>query len=272
VESAQIFGRTVPGTQEILSKSGRLTQSERLVLIVLGNQIDFGELLHKLPALTPQRVEAALQRLLSLELAYEVLIPVPSATPDQSVSDAAAQEFLKQSAADPVTVMATAEDLENSHRLIALASEDNVSPVSNETVRTSPRSARFDVPVPLGKLFPSDNVSPQALSGVDTGALEKVAQERIEADRIKRRERLAVAGQGAIVTSVVSTQPRGMEVSSQRTGSAAISKSELDADRLRRLAARRRFESSAVSTSGNGVWFSVAAVVLALGVLFFWLR
>jgi hypothetical protein len=124
----------------------------------------------------------------------------------------------------------------------------------------------------LGKLFPSDNVSPQALSGVDTGALEKVAQERIEADRIKRRERLAVAGQGAIVTSVVSTQPRGMEVSSQRTGSAAISKSELDADRLRRLAARRRFESSAVSTSGNGVWFSVAAVVLALGVLFFWLR
>ncbi|MCA3174544.1 MAG: hypothetical protein ING36_03245, partial [Burkholderiales bacterium] len=66
------YGRTSTGSREIQHKSGRLTQSERLVLIVLTDNTTIDGLCGKLPSLRAERVELAIRRLLELGLAYEV--------------------------------------------------------------------------------------------------------------------------------------------------------------------------------------------------------
>jgi len=149
-----LFGRTSLGGQEILQKSGRLTQTERLVLIVLGDQIRFEALAAKLSSLAPERVERALIRLVELNLAYETqAAPVDEAAGAATIPAGAMREFLEQGEADPVTVMANTEQLDGAERARAL--KDAVGQVLG--------GDEANVAVPLGKLFP-ERGDPAALA------------------------------------------------------------------------------------------------------------
>lgn len=273
MQATQIFGRTVPGTQEILAKSGRLTQSERLVLIVLGDQIGFAELLHKLPALSPQRIETALGRLLQLELAYEVLVPVALEGDAGALSENAVQAFLQQGSMDPVTVMASAADLEISQKMVAIARAEGAIPGASESVMSAPRGRNEPIAVPLTKLFPTDTQSLQVLTVADTKALEREANSRIEADRIQQRERIKGI-EGDILRKIGRLKvpaPDSPSVPESQDTAVHRSKSGSDADRLRRLATRRHFEPG-LKRSGLGIWVSAGVTIAAFGMLIFWLR
>lgn len=190
-----MFGRTVPGTQEILNKSGRLTQSERLVLIVLGDQIEFDQLLSKLPALARERVERALGRLLELELAYEVLV-VESASPrGRTIPVKALQAFLSQSDSDPVTIMATVEQMEDSQRMKVLQLD------SGEVIEIGKTVPRVDagsgpaagspapIPVPLSKLFPEETkAAPPVIQ--DAAELTETVKRKLDEDRRIQRQKI----------------------------------------------------------------------------------
>ncbi|RCS57038.1 hypothetical protein [Parvibium lacunae] len=109
MDSSAIFERTAAGWQEIKQKSHGLTQSERLVLILVDGNARFGEILRKAPSLRPERLLLALQKLTNQGLVVERLLDsVPYAeaaeeawpsnpTPDE------VQRFLQQDKLDPVS-------------------------------------------------------------------------------------------------------------------------------------------------------------------------
>ncbi len=167
MDEGRVFGRTSLGTQEILQKSGRLTQSERLVLIVLGDQIRFKALHSKVPSLSPERVESALVRLVELDLAYEVLMPVPGDPREQALPAGAVRAFLVQGEMDPVTVMASQEQIDMTDHQRAL----------NDAVGRVLATAGENVAVPLGKLFPELKPGGHARTGA------------VGPDRMGQRER-----------------------------------------------------------------------------------
>lgn len=152
----RIYGRTADGSNEILKKSGRLTQSERLVLIVLGAQTAADTLAAKLPSLSADRVEQALARLVELGLAYEVLIAQtqPPAEPAPLPAEAI-EAFLTQQASDPITVLATPEMLERTDRIKAInASIAELLDQAGAPSSTPATQAPLEPAIPLGTLFP----------------------------------------------------------------------------------------------------------------------
>lgn len=113
------YGRTSTGSREIQHKSGRLTQSERLVLIVLTDNTTIDGLCGKLPSLHPERIEQAMRRLMELGLAFnagEVGAPANS----HEFTPTTISDFLRLTEADPVTVMATPEQVSRTSRMSIL--------------------------------------------------------------------------------------------------------------------------------------------------------
>lgn len=178
MDDERIVGRTPQGTSEISQKSGRLTQTERLVLIVVGAQVSVAALLKKLPTLSTERVEHALVRLLELGLIYEVLAPQPEA---DSVKPAPIpvpemRAFLAQSDSDPVTIIATPEMLQQTAKIRALnAAIDQViadagtqiqDGKSGQKVRSA-SSPAAPIAVPLSKIFPQRNAIQGDLPNAD---------------------------------------------------------------------------------------------------------
>ena len=104
MEAAAIFQRTDDGRDEIRTKKHGLTQSERLVLIILDGVTPYGELRERLKGLSEERFERALNKLLSKKLIIEVMFQLEDQKPeklDASVVD----RFLQQDPADPVTII-----------------------------------------------------------------------------------------------------------------------------------------------------------------------
>lgn len=99
-----IFQRTHSGRDEIHQKSHGLTQSERLVLIMVDGVSSYQALRDKLPALTPERFDRAFQNLQRKDLILEVFLPLEGQCAeelDRSVVD----RFLQQDPLDPVTII-----------------------------------------------------------------------------------------------------------------------------------------------------------------------
>lgn len=165
------YGRTSTGSREIQHKSGRLTQSERLVLIVLTDNTTIDGLCGKLPSLRAERVELAIRRLLELGLAYEVGSADSSAI-SHDFTPTTISDFLRQSEADPVTVIATAEQINRTSRMKALPSESGLLGVP--TVQPASGEAR----VSLSKVFPGGE-SP-AYVQEDINQLRQRADEAIQ--------------------------------------------------------------------------------------------
>jgi hypothetical protein len=102
--TSSIYQRTDAGCSEIQLKKQGLTQSERLILIVVDGRASLFELSEKLKGLEGSRISRAIERLAVKQLIYEVLLPTPSINID--VVDAVQIErFLRQEPLDPVTIM-----------------------------------------------------------------------------------------------------------------------------------------------------------------------
>ena len=102
--ASSIYQRTDAGRFEIQLKKQGLTQSERLILIVVDGRASLLELSENLKGLEGSRISRAIERLAGKQLSYEVLLPAPSMSND--VVDAAQIErFLQQEPLDPVTIM-----------------------------------------------------------------------------------------------------------------------------------------------------------------------
>lgn len=99
-----IFHRTHEGREEIKQKSHGLTQSERLVLIMVDGTSSYQEIRAKLPALTDDRFNRALDKLQKKELVLEVFMPVEGQEAEELDSDVI-DRFLQQDPLDPVTII-----------------------------------------------------------------------------------------------------------------------------------------------------------------------
>lgn len=99
-----VLERTDEGVQEIYRKTNRLTQSERLVLIMVDGSADVAGLLLKLPALSMPRIIMGLEKLTEMGLVSERILS-PKPTPAKILPKAAVEKFLAQNPLDPVTVV-----------------------------------------------------------------------------------------------------------------------------------------------------------------------
>lgn len=99
-----IFHRTQAGRDEIKQKTYGLTQSERLVLIMVDGVSTYSEVRKKLPSLTDERFERALKKLQQKELVLEVFMPVEGQEAEE-LEPAIIDRFLQQDPLDPVTVI-----------------------------------------------------------------------------------------------------------------------------------------------------------------------
>jgi len=99
-----IFQRTHTGREEIHKKSHGLTQSERLVLIMVDGVSSYQQIRAKLPVLTDERFGRALQKLQLKELVLEVFMPVEGQAPDE-LERTVIDRFLQQDPMDPVTII-----------------------------------------------------------------------------------------------------------------------------------------------------------------------
>jgi hypothetical protein len=99
-----VFQRTELGREEIYNKKKGLTQSERLVLIMVDGTSAYAQLQVKLKSLVKARIERALHTLIDKGLILEVLFADVSYQQPE-VEKAVVDKFLLQEAFDPVTVM-----------------------------------------------------------------------------------------------------------------------------------------------------------------------
>ena len=113
-----IFQRTQAGRDEIHNKSHGLTQSERLVLIMVDGVSTYSQIRAKLPVLKDERFDRAFQKLQLKELVLEVFMPVDGQAPDE-LERTVIDRFLEQDPMDPVTIMIT--DHEDEMEFLALA-------------------------------------------------------------------------------------------------------------------------------------------------------
>jgi hypothetical protein len=108
-ESTVIFQRTQAGRTEIHEKKCGLTQSERLVLIMVDGVSSFRGVRSKLPVLTDERFERAIRTLLRKDLILEVLMPIQGQAPEE-VESTVVDRFLQQDPLDPVTIIMFEDD------------------------------------------------------------------------------------------------------------------------------------------------------------------
>lgn len=99
-----IFQRSHTGRNEIYEKKHGLTQSERLVLIMIDGVTPYSGVRSKLPALTDERFNRAVKALLKKELVLEVFMPVEGQEADE-VERTVADRFLQQDPTDPLTII-----------------------------------------------------------------------------------------------------------------------------------------------------------------------
>lgn len=173
------YGRTGTGSREIQHKSGRLTQSERLVLIVLADNSTIEGLCSKLPSLRPERIEQAMRRLLELGLAFNASGAGAPAN-SHEFTPTTISDFLRQTDADPVTVMATPEQVTRTSRMRTLQA-DSLQAHSTMAQRDDiSRRGQQQEPVSLSKVFPGGEAPVFAKEDIDQ--LRHRADEALQRD------------------------------------------------------------------------------------------
>ena len=104
IDPSLIFQRTQAGRDEIQQKSHGLTQSERLVLIMVDGASAIHAVRSKLPVLTDERFYRAWGKLQKKELITEVLLPLAGQAADE-LESTIIDRFLQQDPLDPVTII-----------------------------------------------------------------------------------------------------------------------------------------------------------------------
>ncbi|SNS12994.1 hypothetical protein SAMN06265795_101161 [Noviherbaspirillum humi] len=174
-----VLQRTQSGKDEIYQKSGRLTQSERTVLILIDGVSSLDAVIAKLTRLTAVRVTVAAEKLVKMELVTEVLLPDEGNK--EELDNEVVQNFLKQDPLDPVTLFST-----NPEELLDLTEDEYRAP-------QSPSAKPVDIPGARGELLskieammrepqpaqtPRDEHGPRREAGMATQALAPTCRER----------------------------------------------------------------------------------------------
>jgi hypothetical protein len=126
-----IYQRTESGRHTILTKSVKLTQSERLILILVDGVSTLQALREKTWAVSDERFHRALNTLLSKDLIYEVLLPLPGQE-QEALDQAVMDRFLQQDPLDPITIIAIdpedtfGDDLMTGHGMAGTAARQSV--------------------------------------------------------------------------------------------------------------------------------------------------
>lgn len=102
--ASSIYQRTDAGRLEIQLKRQGLTQSERLLLIVVDGRAPLAELGEKLRGLESGRIAAAIDKLAGKQLIFEVLMPETNIN-TEVVDAVLIDKFLQQDSLDPVTIV-----------------------------------------------------------------------------------------------------------------------------------------------------------------------
>ena len=159
MEATAILQRTSAGLETVKTKSVRLTQSERLILIVVDGVTPYSELREKVWALSNERFTHAMNTLLSKELIFEVLLPDQNRQPeilDSSVID----HFLQQDPLDPVTIISADPEDHFGMDLIAEMGHALPSPASDRAAKAQTDATPANIPRPsLVALSPPAPVS-----------------------------------------------------------------------------------------------------------------
>jgi hypothetical protein len=143
IESAQmtscdlIFQRTQAGRDEIHQKSHGLTQSERLVLIMIDGVSSYQGVRSKLPVLADGRFERAMKKLQETELISEVFLPVLNQSADE-LELAIIDRFLQQDPLDPVTIILFEPDEYLDGSTFKVAPSVAASPMQNDDACADP--------------------------------------------------------------------------------------------------------------------------------------
>ncbi|HJV53503.1 MAG TPA: hypothetical protein VJ652_18700 [Noviherbaspirillum sp.] len=104
IEPTAIFQRTQTGRDEIYEKKRGLTQSERLVLIMIDGTTPYQGVRSKLPVLAEERFQRALTTLLKKDLILEVFLPVEGQQPEE-MEQTVIDRFIQQDPTDPLTII-----------------------------------------------------------------------------------------------------------------------------------------------------------------------
>lgn len=176
-----IYQRTHAGREEIRNKSNGLTQSERLVLIMIDGVTPYRDLKVKLPVLSSERFDRALAKLEKSELILEVLLPA-AGQPCDEIEKSLIDRYLQQDPLDPLTILALHPEEEDED-------EWKLAPRGLKAVTVAP--AMDETHIQLAETV-SEEV--KALQEIRTPRLEPIefaaktmfAQERAREERMKR--------------------------------------------------------------------------------------
>lgn len=198
-----IFHRTQAGRDEIKQKSYGLTQSERLVLIMVDGASTYSEVRKKLPSLTDERFERALKKLQQKELVLEVFMPVEGQAAEE-LEPAIIDRFLQQDPLDPVTVIMYDPDEELDGRsgtpvvpvqappVTSAAATPAAAPALNAAPPTPPVPvAQADDPVTIS-VPATEPMPPRAMDEVHNEMADLLAEEvrQSQSGRAPRMERI----------------------------------------------------------------------------------
>lgn len=125
--STTIYQRTQVGREEIYRKQAGLTQSERLVLIMIDGVASYQEVRAKLSSLKDERFERAMRTLLKKELICEVFLPMEGQAPEQ-IETEVVDRFLLQDPADPVTIISYDPEEDFGELVLQTPSEGGAKP------------------------------------------------------------------------------------------------------------------------------------------------
>jgi hypothetical protein len=99
-----VYLRTEAGRIEIHEKKSGLTQSERLVLIMIDGVANCDQVQQKLSSLTAERFSRAIKTLLKKELISEVFLQVEDQAAEE-IDQSVVERYLHQDPLDPVTII-----------------------------------------------------------------------------------------------------------------------------------------------------------------------
>lgn len=104
LDRQSVYQRTDSGRNEIRNKSHGLTQSERLILILIDGVGTLASIRARLHGLTDERFDRAVRKLLASQLIEIILLQLEQPVPEQ-VDEHVANNFLRQDPLDPVTII-----------------------------------------------------------------------------------------------------------------------------------------------------------------------
>jgi hypothetical protein len=158
-----VYQRTDLGRSEIRRKSHGLTQSERLVLILIDGVTPRSDVRNRLQGMTDERFTRALYKLHKNNLIEEVLLQVANPV-SESVDDSTADAFLRQDPLDPVTIISFEPEEEfGDHQYLG----EHETSQENRTTTLAPSALR--------NLEPSSSERPSISAANDQASMSTLA-------------------------------------------------------------------------------------------------